>query len=118
MRNYAGKIIGVGVANNALPGVGGVLADVAGYHIGGMVETMLENMSSPFKDTALSNLQSTNPEAFTALNKYVSSGGTPTLALPAGSPNAGPNQAIFPFIQDRTQIPTQIDPQAPMNNYK
>ena len=114
-RNYAGKIIGVGVANNALPGVGGILADVAGYHIGGMVETMLENMSSPFKDTALSNLQSTNPEAFTALKKYVSSGGTPTFALPAGDPNAGPNQAVFPFIQGRA--PTQFDPQAPMNNY-
>lgn len=51
---------------------GGVLGTVGGYHIGGMLESMVENMSNPIKTKVLSNLAKTNPEAFKAVQSYLS----------------------------------------------
>jgi len=81
------KVVGA-AAGNAMGG--GVLGGVGGYHIGGMVETMLENMPNPVKGHFLNTLEMTNPDAFNAIKNYV---GAETMAqfqrrmLPAANAN-------------------------------
>lgn len=50
---------------------GGLLGGVGGYHIGGMVESMFENMPNPVKGYFLDSLSKTNPEAFNAVRNYL-----------------------------------------------
>ncbi|MCL4399691.1 hypothetical protein M1506_00230 [Patescibacteria group bacterium] len=114
LRNYVGKIGGVGIVNKMIPGIGGILADIAGYHIGGMIESLLENMKSPVRESFLSNLQQTNPPAFDALTSYVKTGGKSLLGLPA--PQEGEPNVTTPAI---TPVPpTTYERQAPVINYE
>lgn len=66
--NSAGKIAGAAVGSSV---GGGVLGGVGGYHIGGMVENLLESMPNPIKGHFLDNLERTNPEAFTAVKNFI-----------------------------------------------
>lgn len=64
----AAKVAGAAVGNTL---GGGLLGGVGGYHIGGLVESMFENMSNPVKNSFLRNLETTNPEAFTKVQDYL-----------------------------------------------
>lgn len=68
------------VAKQAAKGVGamvgnatgaGILADMAGYNLGGTLEGIVENMSNPVKAAFLRNLETSNPEAFTKVQDYL-----------------------------------------------
>lgn len=69
---------------------GGVVSEFAGYQIGKALEHAAENMTNPMRATYLSNLETTNPEAFTKVKAYLeahSSGntGTPRLSPPTST---------------------------------
>lgn len=108
----AGAITGHGLG-------GGLLGGVGGYHIGGMVESLFENMPNPIKGYFLDNLSKTNPEAFNAIRNYLGAEQSAQLmrkALPAGNQiPLGPktSQPIYgrPALPD-TPAPTKtINPQ-------
>lgn len=50
---------------------GGLLGGVGGYHLGGMVEKFIENMTNPVKAHFLNNLELTNPDAFSRIKQYL-----------------------------------------------
>lgn len=63
---------------------GGVMSEVAGYHIAGALEHALEHLTGASRATFLKNLETTNPEAFTQVQKYLeaaNSGNTGTMRL-------------------------------------
>jgi hypothetical protein len=68
MRQTAGKVVGAAVGSSL---GGGVLGGVGGYHLGGMVESLLENIRNPLKTSLLKNLEATNPEAFAKVQDYL-----------------------------------------------
>lgn len=72
LANYGGKITGLAVGHAV---GGGILSDVVGYHLGGMVERMFEGMSNPLKSHFLDNLKTSNPEAFTKIQDYLAKPG-------------------------------------------
>lgn len=68
---YKGAQLGGAMAGHALGG--GILADVAGYGIGGAIEHALENIPNPIRASFLRNLEVSNPEAFTKVQSYLKS---------------------------------------------
>jgi len=89
--NYAGKYAGLGIANKL---GGGLLGDVAGYHLGGLVENVLENMPDPIRGHFLNNLEMTNPKAFDAIKNFIGEEKAAQLQrrmLPAAQGSATPN---------------------------
>ena len=65
---------------------GGILGGVGGYVIGGALEHALEHLSNSARGSFLSNLEVTNPEAFTKVREYLTkqnSGANGMLRLPA-----------------------------------
>lgn len=106
------KVVGASVGNGM---GGGVLGGVGGYHIGGMLETMLENMPNPVKGHFLNTLEMTNPEAFNSVKNFIGEEQAAQLQrrqLPAPSPLGSSKNPITPTP------PTTYDPQAPKNNYQ
>ena len=78
-----GKLAGLAVGSHI--GGGGILADVVGYRIGGVLEHAVEHMTSPARAHFLRNLEITNPKAFTQVQDYLTrmnTGKTGMLALP------------------------------------
>lgn len=108
----AAKVTGAAVGDTL---GGGILGGVGGYHIGGMVETLLEQMPNPIKESFLNNIKITNPPAFEALSKYIKAGPTPLFALPA--PSAGSPQASVQ-APIRMGGATEMEGQAPKGNYQ
>jgi hypothetical protein len=80
IRQTTGKVIGAGVGVSL--GGGGILGGVGGYHIGGMIESMLEGIPNPFKASFLKNLETTNPEAFDTISDYMKQQGTESQMRP------------------------------------
>lgn len=76
-----GAVVGHGVG-------GGILGGVGGYVIGGALEHALENLTTPMRASFLSNLEITNPEAFTKVQDYLkaqNTGENGMLRLPAAT---------------------------------
>lgn len=83
-----GKLIGLAVGSHI--GGGGILSDVLGYRIGGVLEHAVEHMTSPARATFLRNLEVTNPKAFTQVQDYLmkqNSGANGMLRLPPATSN-------------------------------
>ena len=79
----ASKVIGAGVGSGM---GGGVLGGVGGYHIGGLVESLIENIPNPI--SIFRNLEKTNPEAFTKVQNYLNSlENNPSVAKPIKTAN-------------------------------
>lgn len=79
-----GRLAGLTVASHI--GGGGILADVLGYRIGGVLEHAVEHMTSPARAAFLKNLEVSNPKAFTQVQDYLksqNSGNNGMLRLPA-----------------------------------
>ena len=91
LANYGGKLAGL-AAGHAVGG--GILADVAGYHIGGAVERMFEGMSNPIKNTFLENLKETNPEAFDKVQGFLNKEGPTPEQIKAANTPANPNNLV------------------------
>lgn len=67
---------------------GGIIGGVGGYHVGGMIESWIESLPNPIKQAFLKNMEISNPEAFNAVQKYLtlaSEDQTARLALPSPS---------------------------------
>lgn len=64
----AAKVTGAAVGHGF---GGGVLGGVGGYHIGGMIESLFENMPNPIKQSFLRNLEVTNPPVFDQVKSYL-----------------------------------------------
>lgn len=110
--NYGGKLAGLAAGSAA---GGGILADVAGYHIGGLAERMIENMPNPLKNHFLDNLETTNPEAFTKIQEYLnrptSELQTPTDNTPIpkeGSPEAIITKEGWKNTTDKTKFDSAL----------
>jgi hypothetical protein len=68
LRSTFGKGVGALVGSHL---GAGLLGDVAGYHIGGMVESTLEGLPESIRGHFLNNLKVTNPAAFEAVENYM-----------------------------------------------
>jgi hypothetical protein len=67
---------------------GGLLAGVGGYHLGGMIESLFENMPANTRALLLRNLEIENPEAFKSVESYMTNKGvelSQQKALPPAS---------------------------------
>lgn len=96
-RKYVGKLTGVGIASHL---GGGILADVGGYHIGGMVESFLENLPNPLREKALENLKVSNPAVFDQVKGYLNAPQPNFPQLPAPKTIfAGPRTQAEPKIE-------------------
>ncbi len=96
IRKYGGKLAGAGLAHTM---GGGLLADVAGYHLGGMLEATLEKMPNPLRAFVLDNLKVSNPAAFQAVSDFVNAPQPNFPQLPAsstifGQPNTPPESTM------------------------
>lgn len=69
VRNTLGKLGGLAIASHTFGS--GVLADVAGYRLGGLIESTLETMSNPLKNYFLNNLLTEDPQVFGQINNYL-----------------------------------------------
>lgn len=65
---WGAKITGAAVGG-ALGG--GIFGSLGGYHLGGIVESFIEDLPANLRTTALENLEKTNPEAFTQVKSYL-----------------------------------------------
>lgn len=66
-----GAIIkGAGTMAGSMLG-GGIMGEVAGYHLGGMLNNFFDSMSNPLKEHFLNNLEITNPKAFEQVKQYI-----------------------------------------------
>ncbi len=68
---------------------GDIVSAFGGYQIGKIVESFAENLTNPARDAFLQNIKITNPEAFQAVQKYMSEAqlrAATSLKLPAGEP--------------------------------
>lgn len=65
------KVIGASVGAKLIGAGGGIFGAVGGYHLGGVLEGMFENMSDPARAYFLNNLKTTNPKAFTQVQNYL-----------------------------------------------
>jgi len=89
---WTAKVAGAGVGGSL---GGGVMGDLAGYHLGGVVESMLENIPAKVRGSLLDNLKESNPEAFDKVKAYLdnnASDQTPN-AQAATTKNSGGNSA-------------------------
>lgn len=91
LANYGGKVAGLAVGHSV---GGGILSDVVGYHLGGMVERMFEGMSNPLKSHFLENLKTTNPEAFTKISEYLKSPNLSPEEIAKINTPANPNELV------------------------
>lgn len=102
----AGAVVGHGVG-------GGVLGGVGGYMIGGALEHAVENLVGPARHSFLSNLEITNPEAFTKVQEYLqkqgSGGGMLRLKAPEDGhgvirlgPSTEPGPSVAPYAKKNT----------------
>jgi len=122
----AAKVTGA-VAGEAMGG--GILGGVGGYHLGGMVEKFIEDMSNPVKEKFLNNLSRSNPEAFQKMQQYLGNQETQRLMtkqLPEGSPLGSDKNPIVPPAPttyekpaesiNREKQPDQLMLEAPKSN--
>jgi len=73
---------------------GDVISEFAGYQIGKALETFVENLTNPMRDSFLRNLKITNPEAFTKVSEFISNEEAARAGralLPSGMTNGVPN---------------------------
>jgi len=108
----------IGTATGKLAGAalgeatgGGLLADVAGYHLGGTVANIIENMPNPVKSMLLKNLQTVNPPAFEAIKKYLGDQEVERLIrlqLPAPEPLGTVKNPIIPPAPTTYEKPAQV----------
>lgn len=92
------KLAGVAGGEMIAPGI---LGGVAGYHLGGVIENMLENMSNPVKSHFLNNLEKTNPEAFSKVEDYLNSratSGSVSQPMSTASKNVPISKSIPPKV--------------------
>lgn len=94
---------------------GGILGGVGGYVLGGALEHALENLSNSARGSFLSNLETTNPTAFTKVKAYLDAqnkgtngilrlpGAGPETPIPLSAPKETPN--VAPFAA-KTKLPT------------
>lgn len=96
----AAKVAGAGAGHGL---GGGILGSVGGYHIGGMLESFIENLPNPIKTQFLNNLKVSNPEAFRAVQQFLHENlkaQINTKALPPPSQmQAGPRTYEQPQIE-------------------
>lgn len=95
------KFGGAAIARHLVPGAGDLVSSFAGYQIGKAVEHAIENIKNPARATFLSNLEKTNPKAFTALQQYMTEkagGNIGAPKLPA------PTRTILPAPSEETQM--------------
>lgn len=78
------KFGGAALVRHFIPGGGELVSSFAGYQIGKALEHAAENFTTPMKDAFLKNLEVTNPEAFSKVQKFMSSN-SKQLALPPAS---------------------------------
>lgn len=87
---------------------GDVVSSFAGYQIGKVFETFLENMTNPMRDSFLKNLKITNPEAFTKVEEMLGTMETERatrLKLPAPAPlGTDKNPIITPAPSEQAQM--------------
>lgn len=105
------KVVGAAVGERL---GGGILSTVGGYHLGGMLEQLLENMSDPVRGHFLNTLEMTNPKAFEAIEEFIGKEKVAQLQrprLPAPSPLGSEKNPII------GRAPTSFEPQAPIINY-
>ncbi len=101
-----GQVAGLGIATHF---GGGLLGDIAGYHLGGSVESFFSNMSNPVKSMFLDNLPKSNPAAFAKLSQFIKDTGQEAALRPqleAGSPLGTAKNPII------TPAPTTFEPAA------
>lgn len=60
-----------GAAAGSHLGGGGIMGGVGGYHIGGMVENVLNDLPAQARDSMLINLEKTNPEVFNQVKDVI-----------------------------------------------
>ncbi len=91
---------------------GGVVSAFAGYSIGKAIEHALENLSGSARSKFLSNLEVTNPEAFTQVQSYLAeqNAGGGLLRLPAAT-----SETPIPLGPDSTVTPEPVAPYAAKN---
>lgn len=68
MAKTSAKVVGAAVGHGL---GGGLLGGVGGYHIGGMVESMIEELPNPIKSHFLQNLEISNPPVFQQVKNYL-----------------------------------------------
>lgn len=82
---------------------GGIFGGVGGYHLGGMLETMFENMDNPLREYFLNNLKQSNPEVFDQVQTYLTQQGieqSNRLQLNSG---------------DSSKVPIELGPKKPQD---
>lgn len=120
--NAIGK--GAGATVGGIAG-GGVMGEVVGYHLGGMVEDFLSSLPNKIRGYYLDNLEQSNPTAFKAVEDYMTKEtaataarvGNPSLQLPApsyieGQPFKGGESGVNPrdaeqFSDERNAVTSQ-----------
>lgn len=93
----AAKVVGAGVGSGL---GGGLMGTVGGYHIGGLIEGLVEGLPNPVKNSLLNNLKTTNPEAFTQVQNYLSNldtKGSVANPISSASKNSNIDKTIQPF---------------------
>lgn len=97
---------------------GDVVSSFAGYQIGKALEHALENLTNPLRDSFLSNLKMTNPEAFAKVQEFLGKAETDRatrLALPSGDINGvpkvinagpGPDKSGVKLVPAKKLLPT------------
>lgn len=68
------KVVGAGLGA-VMPGAG-ILTEVGGYHLGGIVESSLEGLPAAARNKLLANLEVSNPEVFQKVEAYLNSRAT------------------------------------------
>lgn len=85
---YGSKIIGAKTAG--LVGGGDIVGELVGYHVGGQLESLIENMTNKTRGAFLEDIKSkTTPEAFQKVEAYIKSvkqNASTNLKLPEGAP--------------------------------
>lgn len=98
---------------------GDIVSSFAGYQIGKILESFVENMTNPMRDSFLQNLKVTNPEAFAQMEKFLGTAETTratTLKLSPPTPlGTDKNPIITPSPTTYENPALKIRKQAPEN---
>jgi hypothetical protein len=84
------KIVGAGVGSHF---GGGILGTVGGYHLGGMVESMVEGAPASVRSSLLKNLETSNPEVFAKVEDYLKTNNLLALPKPSATITPAPSEA-------------------------
>lgn len=105
---------GAGALLGSMTG-GGILVDMAGYMLGGGLESVLEDMSPNLRNLTLRNLEISQPDVFSKVKSYLTnpSGGmlalppaTSDTPIPLGGDTVTPPQSVAPFAK-KMSLPSQ-----------